>query len=293
VSVLIGCNGWSYEDWVGRFYPAALARKKEEWLRYYASYFPTVEVNNTFHRNPNEIMVNGWIRKGKPLKGFEYSLKMPRTVTHDAMMAMDGNKASMEATVFEETCVRMLAENGLLGTVMLQLPLTFQFGDEALRTMETVLASLETDKYRYAVEFRDRSWIDDGASLHPQASRLLSSYNVAAVKVDEVTFPPIQDTTADHAYIKLYGREREWSDDEDQRIGQDYLYSEDELRPWAETISRLDGEVDDVRVYFDNTGRARGTKNAFQLMSLLSIPHREKEVHMDDQPMMGSYILHR
>ena len=62
--MLIGCSGWSYEDWVGRFYPVNLARKKEEWLRYYANYFTTVEINSTFYRPPNEFIVNGWIKKG-------------------------------------------------------------------------------------------------------------------------------------------------------------------------------------------------------------------------------------
>ncbi len=291
--MLIGCSGWSYEDWIGRFYPVALARKKEEWLRYYASFFTTVEVNSTFHRAPNEILVNGWIRKGKPLSGFEYSFKMPRAVTHEAMVAMEGDKASIEATAFEETCIRPLAENGLLGAVLLQLSPSFASGDNALNVLETVLASLDTERYRYAVEFRHRSWLDGRTTLDPDASRLLSSYNVATVQVDGAGFRPVQDVTADHAYVRFHGRDREWSDEDGQRAGQDYLYTEDELRPWADVIERLDGKVEDVRVYFTNNGWARGAKNAFQMMDLLSMPHRQKEVHVQDQATLGAYLMHK
>lgn len=293
VSVLIGCSGWSYEDWVGRFYPVALARKKEEWLRYYASFFTTVEVNSTFHRAPNEIMVNGWIRKGKPLEGFEYSFKMPRTVTHEAMVAMEGDRASIEATAFEETCIKPLAGNGLLGAVLLQLSPSFQMRDDALNVLETVLASLDTEKYRYAVEFRHRSWLDDRTTLDPSTSKLLSSYNVATVQVDGAGFRPVQDVTADHAYLRFHGQSREWSDEEGPQ-GQDYLYAEDELRPWADVIERLEGKkAEDVRVYFTNNGLARGVKNAFQMMDLLSIPHRKKEVHVHDQATLHAYHMHK
>ena len=292
--MLIGCSGWSYEDWVGRFYPVALAKKKEEWLRYYAAYFNTVEINSTFHRPPNEIMVNGWIRKGKTLKDFEYSVKMPRTVTHEAMEAMEGDRAGVEASAFEGSCIRPLAENGLLGAVLLQLSPSFQLQDGALQVLETVLAALDTEKYRYAVEFRHRSWMDnDRLMLDHGASRLLSSYNVATVQVDGGTFLPVKDVTADHAYIRFHGRDREWSDEGGHTIGQDYLYSEDELRPWKEVISRLDAKMEDVRVYFNNNGHARGVKNAFQMMGYLSIPHREKEVHVQDQATLSAFMMQK
>ncbi len=292
--MLIGCSGWSYEDWVGRFYPVALAKKKEEWLRYYAAYFTTVEINSTFHRSPNDIIVNGWIRKGKTLKDFEYSVKMPRTVTHEAMVAMEGDRAGIEASAFEEACVRPLSENGLLGAVLIQLSPSFQLRDGAQQVLETVLATLDTEKYRYAVEFRHRSWMDDDRlKLDPGASRLLSSYNVATAQVDGGGFLPVQDVTADHAYIRFHGRDREWTDDGNQMAGQDYLYSEDELRPWKDVISRLDDKVDDVRAYFNNNGRARGAKNAFQLMDLLSIPHRDREVYVQDQATLGAFLMQK
>ena len=70
MTILVGCSGWSYDDWVGAFYPVELANKKGEWFDYYAQYFSTVEINSTFYRPPGEFQVNSWIKKGKNKKGF-------------------------------------------------------------------------------------------------------------------------------------------------------------------------------------------------------------------------------
>jgi hypothetical protein len=32
MTILVGCSGWSYDDWVGKFYPLNLAGKKGEWF---------------------------------------------------------------------------------------------------------------------------------------------------------------------------------------------------------------------------------------------------------------------
>ena len=63
-----------------------LAKKKGEWFSFYAGYFDSVEINSTFYRPPNEFMVSSWIKKAKDHPGFEYSVKMPKIVTHESMV---------------------------------------------------------------------------------------------------------------------------------------------------------------------------------------------------------------
>jgi uncharacterized protein YecE (DUF72 family) len=36
MTILVGCSSWSYDDWVGTFYPMELAKKKGDWFDYYA-----------------------------------------------------------------------------------------------------------------------------------------------------------------------------------------------------------------------------------------------------------------
>jgi len=67
--IRVGPAGWSYDDWIGRFYPTELAKKKGEWLSYYAQFFDTVEINSTYYHPPGERQVQSWIKKVKDREG--------------------------------------------------------------------------------------------------------------------------------------------------------------------------------------------------------------------------------
>ncbi len=41
--IYLGTSGFSYDDWVGSFYPIGMP--KREWLTYYAREFNTCEIN--------------------------------------------------------------------------------------------------------------------------------------------------------------------------------------------------------------------------------------------------------
>ena len=56
--IWIGTSGYNYPEWKGSFYPSDLPAAKM--LPYYAARFPTVEINYTFYRMPNEKLVGGW-----------------------------------------------------------------------------------------------------------------------------------------------------------------------------------------------------------------------------------------
>ena len=56
--VLVGTSGYNYPEWRGTFYPEKFSTDKM--LAYYAERFPTVEINYTFYRMPNEKLLAGW-----------------------------------------------------------------------------------------------------------------------------------------------------------------------------------------------------------------------------------------
>jgi uncharacterized protein YecE (DUF72 family) len=58
MQLLTGTSGFSYKEWLGKFYPEKLPAAGM--LRYYAGYFTTVEINNTFYRMPAEAMLARW-----------------------------------------------------------------------------------------------------------------------------------------------------------------------------------------------------------------------------------------
>src|SRR5262245_28727696 len=63
----VGCSGWVYKDWRGKFYPEQLPQSR--WLEYYVTAFNTVEINSSFYRLPDAGMFREW-RRQMP-RGFE------------------------------------------------------------------------------------------------------------------------------------------------------------------------------------------------------------------------------
>jgi len=207
MTILVGCSGWSYDDWVGRFYPMELAKKKGEWFSYYAQFFNTVEINSTFYRPPGELQVQSWIKKAKDLPSFEYSVKVPQLVTHKALVESDPERAIFWATSFEKTCVKPLAESNLLGGVLLQLSPYFKNEGSALTALKSVLDSVSHEKYNYAVEFRHRSWLDESRKeIDPAVLEILRERSVANVLIDGPGLHVGTEQTADHSYLRFHGR---------------------------------------------------------------------------------------
>jgi uncharacterized protein YecE (DUF72 family) len=48
--VRIGTSGWTYDGWRGPFYPNDIPKRL--WLRHYATWFSTAEINGLFYRAP-------------------------------------------------------------------------------------------------------------------------------------------------------------------------------------------------------------------------------------------------
>src|SRR2546423_1684655 len=81
--VYIGTSGFTYKSWNAHFYPPELPTRLQ--LEFYATQFPTVEINTTFYRLPGESMVKGWARRVP--KTFVYALKGSRFITHMKKLA--------------------------------------------------------------------------------------------------------------------------------------------------------------------------------------------------------------
>src|SRR3954462_4953906 len=85
--VYIGTSGYSYKSWDKRFYPKDVPKRLQ--LEFYATQFPTVEINATFYRLPSENMVRGW--RDRVPRDFIYAVKGSRFITHMKKLAnLDG-----------------------------------------------------------------------------------------------------------------------------------------------------------------------------------------------------------
>ena len=72
--IYIGTSGWKYKGWANSFYPAACPAKLH--LDFYITQFPTVEINASFYRLPEETAFTAWRKIAPP--GFLYAVKGSR-----------------------------------------------------------------------------------------------------------------------------------------------------------------------------------------------------------------------
>jgi len=237
-AIYIGTSGWHYDHWRGPFYPEELGA--DRFLAYYAQRFPTVEINNSFYRLPSERALRTWRDTTPP--GFIFAVKGSRFITH--MKKLQDPERSL-APFLERTA--LLGEE--LGPILFQLPPRWGFNGARLAAF---LAALP-DKYRYTLELRDRSWINE------TALDLLARHGVAFCIYELAGYLSPQAVTADFVYIRLHGP------------GGPYQgkYSDQTLTAWAGAITAWSKEGREVFCYFDNDERGYAAQNALQLQNML------------------------
>jgi uncharacterized protein YecE (DUF72 family) len=229
--IRVGTSGFHYEHWIKRFYPQKLP--KDKWLQYYTEHFNTVELNNTFYRQPKDSTFERW-RKLSP-KDFLYAVKANRFITHI--------KRLKEA---EESLERFLTSACLLkkklGPVLFQLPPGFH---KDLDRLEGFLKLLPGKK-QSVFEFRHKSWYSD------DAFELLKKYNTAFCIHDMERMETPRVVTADFIYVRFHG------------IGGRYSgnYPDSILKDWTGWLKEYLGKVRSVYAYFNNDTSAYAVYNA-------------------------------
>jgi uncharacterized protein YecE (DUF72 family) len=230
--IWIGTSGYNYPEWKGSFYPADLPAAKM--LPYYAERFPTVEINYTFYRMPNEKLVAGWAAQTP--SPYKITLKAPRRITHDARLKNCGSLVASFCLV-----AGTLGEK--LGALLFQLPPNLK---KDLALFDAFLDELPR-KAAAAFEFRNDSWLTD------DVFERLSARNFALCVADSEKMSTPVRVTADHAYFRL----------------RDEGYTPDDVRRWADTIQRETAACRDVFVYFKHEEEGKGPEFARLLQTAL------------------------
>ena len=230
--IWVGTSGYNYPEWKGSFYPSDLPAKKM--LPYYAARFPTVEINYTFYRMPNETLVSGWAAQTPD--PYRITLKAPRRITHDGRLKNVGD--------LTQGFCRVAASLGpKLGALLFQLPPNLK---KDLTVFDAFLADLPP-KVCAAFEFRNVSWFDD------EVFERLRARNLALCVSDSEKISAPVKVTADYAYFRL----------------RDEGYTADDIARWADTIARETAACTDVYVYFKHEDEGKGPEFAQMLMEKL------------------------
>lgn len=193
------------------------------------------------------------LNKATP-EGFQFSLKVPETITHKKKLSVSDGAFSDFQTYLDK--ISPLKKYNKIGAILFQMPPWFTVDD--FRKIEHFLQLLPSE-YDYAVEFRHESWETEGAL------ELLEQHNIAAVVTDspdpKLKYLANPVVTGEHAFIRLHGRNR--------GFWYNYLYSKEELEPWVAKVNEISSKSKRLRIYFNNHYAGAAVINALQFEEML------------------------
>ncbi|HEY8672072.1 MAG TPA: DUF72 domain-containing protein [Terriglobales bacterium] len=234
--IRIGCAGWS----IPRQFAGSFALTGSH-LERYSQIFNCCEINSSFYRpHKNET----WARWAATVPaGFQFSVKLPRTITHEAKL----NCPPELLSAFLDQ-IKNLGEK--LGPILVQLPPSLEFDRRIATKFLTTLCRRFSGVIVW--EPRHATWFD------ADVDALLKDHCIARVAADPACVPAAADPSgASHlVYFRLHGSPRRYFS----------AYEPDYLN---KLFLRMRDLARHARVWciFDNTGFGAATANALELIA--------------------------
>lgn len=248
----VGCSGWSYPHWKGRFHAADIPRRR--WLAHYASLFDTVELNNSFYRLPAPETFASWAQQVP--EGFVFAVKASRYLTHMKRLRDP-----------EEPLDRLLDQAQHLGPAL--GPILYQLPPRWMPDLERLTAFLEAlprftpggdvprvGPLTHVIEFRHETGVThDVLALLRRHDVSLCLHDMPGGPVG----PVARAVTARAVYVRFHGFSGRYAGRYPDRVLDDWAAF---LRPHLE-----DGR--DVYAYFNNDMDAQAPIDAQRLRERL------------------------
>jgi len=280
--VIIGTSGYDYPEWVGEelFYPPSLHKRRGDWLTYYASQFPAIELNFTYYGATNPRQVEGMLKRTEPdrrlslMEGdfsprpdFLFIIKAYATLTHNITPEWRDDMAHFRSDI------QPLIDSGRLAGVLAQFPSRFRMTSQT--ATYCVRLAEEIAPVRLIVEPRRSEWFT------ANVRNALAGHGVVLAGVDapEESHMP---RALDHGntegagafaslpvnYVRMHGRREGswWSGDAASRY--EYRYSNSQLDRFARQLQASPSDAETF-VMFNNHRHADAALNAKQLRKLL------------------------
>ena len=257
----IGPAGWSYSDWNGIVYPKKKAKGFHE-ATYLAEFFDTIEINTSFYAPLKPEIAKQWVERVAANRNFLFTAKLWQGFTHDTGATNEDEK--LVRAGFEP-----LRKVGKLGAVLLQFPFSFHRDNETTRYLGQLLERFAD--FPLVVEVRHGSW------NAAETFALLAEHNAGFCNIDQPligrSMGATELATSPVGYVRLHGRRYDtWFSDDEKLPAHErynYLYSAEELKPWAERVEKLEKAAREVYVITNNHYEGKAVVNALELISVL------------------------
>lgn len=236
--LLVGCAGWAIPGPDKAAFPAAGSH-----LEKFASVFGAAEINSSFYRPHRRATYERWA--GCVPERFRFSVKLPRTITHEARLR------DIDLPL-QEFADQAGALGSKLGCVLVQLPPKLGF-DQALAA-EFFARMKANFTCKIACEARHPEWFGDDASDELERQGIIRVIADPA-KGQEGPHRPTTDTI----YLRLHGSPRVYYSS----------YEDAYLDRLAENMAGHAHAGRTVWAIFDNTASGASVPNALRVQHAL------------------------
>lgn len=230
----VGTSGWSYPEWVGRFYP--VGTQATRMLPYYARRFDAVEAHSTYRRLPASTALDRWCAEAPP--AFRFAPKVHMGISHQR--DLDGIEARVKAFV---DAVAPLGDR--LGPLLVALP----HRHPDLERLDRLLAAFSAAGRPQVAFELGPEWVVptvlDRLEAHDATLALVDSDGRAA---PDLALGPF-------TYVRLR-RSR---------------YTRAELNAWADRLAKARADGRDSYLFFKHDEHADGPRYARRLMGRLQL----------------------
>lgn len=238
--VRVGCAGWSFASaQAGHFGPG------DSQLARYATRFDVVEINSSFYRPHRTATYARWAASVP--RGFRFSVKLPRDVTHEARLERCGG-------LLDRFAGEVAGLGSKLGGLLVQLPPSLS---HAPRTAATFFAMLRRrfPSVAIACEPRHASW------FAPAVDALWERHAVSRVAADPAPIPAAAAPggAGRWHYWRLHGSPRMYYSE----------YGEPRLRAFAEHVRAHARAGRTAWCILDNTAHGFSISDAATLQALV------------------------
>ena len=244
-----GCSGWSYEDWLGPFYPKDA--KPKDFLRLYSSVFDTVEIDSSFYRIPNRFMISQW-KKNTP-ENFVFCPKFPKKITHDLKL----QNVTSTLDFFYKTISGLGSK---LGPMVVQMPPSFRY-EKSMKDLENFVSNEIKPGFRHAIEFRHASW------FRQDVYKLLETRNVSLCwSLNQyLKEPPPKMLTSDFVYARMVGERDITTFNVPQKD------RSKESKEMADAIESVEPSIQDAFIFFNNHFAGFGPESVNEFRRLVGL----------------------
>ncbi|WP_183574153.1 DUF72 domain-containing protein [Mucilaginibacter sp. X5P1] len=200
-------------------------------LNFYASLFNSIEINSSFYKLPLAKTLAKWALDVP--ENFKFTYKLWRDITHNKDLLFKPEDVDRFMQVINH------ADNKK-GCLLVQFPPSITVACRGqLEYLLSVIRNIDpNEEWKLAVEFRHRSWYDDGVY------ELLQKYKASFVIQDmPASVSPLITLADDVVYLRFHG----------PNGGYRGSYADDFLYEYAQYTKEWLAEGKDVYAYFNNT----------------------------------------